>query len=145
MLNIRTQLISLFFIFCTFIAFGQTKPKQSSLAEKTQRKLDSLLLVSTAKNQLIEKLKADNKHLQAQIDASKINQTNTKVKATDCSDKLAEQEESMKKQRLEIDQLNQKIKILGYSSDIKQAAKMYDAAAIKMHGEFARTNFGAKT
>lgn len=112
MLIFRTSLLSLIFVFSSFLTFSQTKPKNNGSGDKTLRKLDSLLLVSSAKNQLIEKLKADNKHLQAQIDASKINQSSTKVKATDCSDKLAEQEESLKNQRLEIDQLTQKIKIL---------------------------------
>ncbi len=112
MSNIRIPFLVLLFVFGSSISFSQVISKHTATEDKTQRKLDSLLLVTSAKNQTIEKLKAENKHLQAQVDATKINHTNSKVKATDCSDKLAEQEESMKKQRLEIDQLNQKIKVL---------------------------------
>jgi uncharacterized protein (TIGR02145 family) len=110
MLNFRSQLVTILLISCSVISFGQTKPKANP--DRTQKRLDSLLLISSSKNQLIEKLKAENKHLQAMVDAAKINQHNTTDKASDCSEKLADQASELKKQRLEIDQLNMKIKLL---------------------------------
>ena len=112
MLNFRTQLLSFLLVFISLVSFGQTKQKATTTNDRVQRKLDSLLLVSTAKNQLIEKLKADNKHLQAMVDASKINQTSSKDKASDCTEKLNEQADIIRKQRIEIDQLLLKIKTL---------------------------------
>lgn len=37
---------------------------------------------------------------------------------------------------------NRKMKILGYETTPEAAARLYDAAAVKLRGKFARTNFG---
>lgn len=112
MFHFRIQILFLIIVCGSNLVVGQNISKNGTSEYIIQRKLDSLLLISNIKNQTIEKLKADNTHLQAEIDASKIRQSNSKVKGNDCTDKLAEQEDIVRRQRSDIEQLYQKIKVL---------------------------------
>ena len=112
MFHFRIQILFLIIVCGSNLVVGQNISKNGTSEYIIQRKLDSLLLISNIKNQTIEKLKADNTHLQAEIDANKIRQSNSKVKGNDCTDRLAEQEDVVRRQRTDIEQLYQKIKVL---------------------------------
>lgn len=83
----------------------------------------------------------DNRRANLRLASGSQNQHNSKIRSDNSSGyKGVYWDKGLKQWRAQIKSNNQ-FTTLGHFSDAKDAARAYDAAAIKYHGEFARLNF----
>jgi formate-dependent nitrite reductase cytochrome c552 subunit len=82
----------------------------------------------------------DNRRENLRICTNSQNQMNTKVQINNTSGFKGVVWNKIAKKWVAQIKLNNKLKNLGYYINIKDAARAYNAAAIKLHGEFAKLN-----